>query len=207
MNTQIRLFQEPKLLIASHNLGKIREIAGLLGPLKITAVSAASLNLEEPEETGSTFAENAHLKALACMKASGLPSLADDSGLVIPALDGQPGIYSARWALTPEGGRDFSYAIDRIAQAMENKQDFSAHFVCALNLVWPDGFDITIEGKAYGHLTFPPRGKNGFGYDPIFIPEGHAITYAEMPAETKQRISHRAIAIQRMFRTYFPPRA
>lgn len=199
----MRLFQEPRLLIASHNQGKIREIATVLGPYQVLTVSAASLNLEEPEETGATFVENAKLKALAGMKATGLPCLADDSGLIIPALNGQPGIYSARWAQTPEGTRDFSYAIDRIAQEMTNKDDYSAHFVCVLCLVWPDGFDLTIEGKAYGHLTFPPRGERGFGYDPIFIPEGHSLTYAQMPPEQKQRISHRAIAIQEMIRECF----
>jgi XTP/dITP diphosphohydrolase len=200
-----RLFQEPKLLIASHNQGKIREIASLLGPLQIITTSSDALNLGEPEETGSTFMENAKLKADAGMNATGLPCLADDSGLVIPALDGQPGIYSARWAQTPEGTRDFTYAINRVNQEMADKIDLSAYFVCALSLVWPDGFDVTLEAKAYGHLTFPPRGNKGFGYDPIFIPEGHSITYAEMAPELKQRISHRAIAIQKMMRACFVP--
>ena len=201
----MRLFEEPKLLIATHNQGKIREIATLLGPLQILTVSAASLNLEEPVETGATFIENANLKALPGMEATGLACLADDSGLVIPALNGQPGIYSARWARTSDGATDFSQAINRITQEMADKQDYSAHFVCALTLVWPDGFDVTIEGKAYGHLTFPPQGNKGFGYDPIFIPEGHSITYAQMPPEQKQRISHRAIAIHKMIQQYFPP--
>jgi len=199
----MRLFQEPKLLIASHNSGKIREIADLLGPLQIITTSSAALNLEEPEETGTTFMENARLKADASMKASGLPCLADDSGLVIPALGGQPGVYSARWAEQPDGTRDFSYAITRIAQEMADKSDLSAYFVCALSLVWPDGFDVTVEGKAYGHLVFPPRGQKGFGYDPIFIPEGHSITYAEMAPSLKQRISHRAVAIQEIMRECF----
>lgn len=203
----MRLFEEPKLLIASHNQGKIREIATLLGPLQVLTVSAASLNLEEPEETGATFIENAKLKALAGMKATGLPCLADDSGLVIPALNGQPGIYSARWARISDGTTDFSQAISRITKEMADKEDYSAHFVCALTLVWPDGFDVTIEGKAYGHLTFPPQGTKGFGYDPIFIPEGHSITYAQMPPEQKQRTSHRAIAIQKMIRECFLPHA
>lgn len=199
----MRLFEEPKLLIASHNQGKIREIAALLGPFQVLTVSSASLNLEEPEETGTTFVENAKLKALAGMKATDLPCLADDSGLVIPALEGQPGIYSARWAQRPDGTADFSFAINRISNEMADKEDYSAHFVCALCLVWPDGFDVTVEGKAYGHLTFPPRGEKGFGYDPIFIPEGHSITYAQMPPIQKQRISHRAIAIQEMIRKCF----
>jgi len=199
----MRIFQEPKLLIASHNTGKIREIADLLGPLQIITTSSAALNLEEPEETGATFMENARLKAEASMKASGLPCLADDSGLVIPALDGQPGIYSARWAQQPDGTRDFSYAINRVAQEMADKADMSAYFVCALSLIWPDGFDVTVEGKAYGHLAFPPRGQKGFGYDPIFIPEGHSITYAEMVPKLKQCISHRAVAIQKIMQECF----
>lgn len=203
----MRLFQDSKLLIASHNSGKVREIADLLGPLQITVVSAASLHLEEPEEVGTTFEENARLKAFACMKASGLPALADDSGLVIPALDGKSGIYSARWAKQPDGTFNYAATIERIREEMENQQDFSAHFVCALSLVWPDGFDVTLEGKAYGHLTFPSRGTNGFGYDPIFIPEGHALTYAEMAPSQKQRISHRAVAIRKMIQTCFTPHA
>lgn len=203
----MRLFQEPKLLIASHNPGKIREIADLLGSLHIVTTSSAALNLEEPEETGTSFMENAQLKAQAGMKQTGLPCLADDSGLVIPALSGQPGIYSARWARTPQGTVDFSCAINRITQEMAGKEDLSAYFVCALSLVWPDGVDVTLEGKAYGHLTFPPRGQGGFGYDSIFIPERYSITYAQMPPEQKQRISHRAIAIQKMMQTCFIPHA
>jgi len=203
INRTIRLFQDPKLLIASHNPGKIREIAHLLIPFQIITVSAKTLWLEEPVETGATFIENATLKATAGMKASGLPALADDSGLVIPALNGQPGIYSARWAMTPQGTQDYAYAIKRIMQEMADKEDLSAHFVCALCLVWPDGFDVTIEGKAYGHLTFPPRGQDGFGYDPIFIPEGYYKTYAEMPPEQKRQISHRTIALQQLIRTCF----
>lgn len=203
----MRLFQDPKLLIASHNVGKIQEIADLLEPLRIVTTSSLALSLEEPDETGATFIENARLKATACMKATGLPCLADDSGLVIPTLDGKPGIYSARWAQTPEGGRDFSYAINRVKQEMADKEDRRAYFVCALSLVWPDGFDITVEGKAWGNLTFPPRGKNGFGYDSIFVPEGHSLTYAEMPSPQKQRISHRAIAIEKMMQTCFVPHA
>jgi XTP/dITP diphosphohydrolase len=206
MVDNMRLFTEPKLLVASHNSAKIREIADLLGPLQINTTSASAMNLEEPEETGLTFAENAKLKAQHGMEATGLSCLADDSGIVIPALNGQPGVYSARWAVGPDGNRDFSIAIDRIMLEMTDKQDLSAYFVCALCLVWPDGFDVTIEGKAYGHLTFPPRGNNGFGYDPIFIPEGHAKTFAEMPPKLKQTISHRAIAIKKLMQACFLPR-
>jgi len=201
------LFQDSKLLIASHNPDKIREITALLGPLGISVISSASLNLTEPEETGTTFAENAHLKATEGMKASGLACLADDSGLVIPALDGQPGIYSARWAQKPDGTRDFSYAIERVASEMADKEDLSAYFVCTLSLVWPNGSDVTVEGKVHGHLAFPPRGNNGFGYDPIFIPEGHFLTFAEMSSHEKQQISHRANALQNLMRTCFSSHA
>jgi XTP/dITP diphosphohydrolase len=203
----LRLFQEPKLLIASHNASKVSEIGDLLGPLQIITISSAALDLNEPDETGVTFMENAHLKAEACRQATGLPCLADDSGLCIPALDGQPGIYSGRWALNSDGTRDFSMAINRIAREMADKTDLSAYFVCALSLVWPDGFDVTLEAKAYGHLTFPPRGTQGFGYDSIFIPEGHSITYAQMSAKQKQSISHRGIAIQKMMKACFTPHA
>lgn len=203
METTPRLFKEPKLLIASHNKDKIREIADLLGPLQIITTSSAAMGLDEPDETGTTFMENAKLKATAGMQATGLPCLADDSGLVIPALNGQPGIYSGRWADQPNGTRNFSYAINRVISEMADKEDLSSYFVCALSLVWPDGFDVTVEGKAYGHLTFPPRGETGFGYDPIFIPEGHSKTYAEMPPKQKQQISHRAVAIQKMMKACF----
>ena len=202
----MRLFQEPKLLIASHNTGKVREIADLLQPFRIMVTSARALGLEEPEETGATFAENADAKARACMKAAGLPCLADDSGLVIPALNGLPGIYSARWAQTPQGNRDFAYAIQRLSQEMAAHEDLSACFVCALSLVWPDGEGVAVEGKAWGHLTFPPRGDKGFGYDSIFIPEGHAITYAEMMPDRKQILSHRAVALRQLIRECFAPK-
>lgn len=206
MAENTRIFTEPKLLIASHNSDKIREIADLLGPLQISTTSMVALQLDEPEETGTTFVENAKLKAQLGMEATGLPCLGDDSGLVIPALNNQPGIYSARWAMGPDGKRDFSLAINRIMLEMADKQDLSAYFVCTLCLIWPDGFDVTIEGKAYGHLTFPPRGNNGFGYDPIFIPEGHSKTYGEMTPKQKQSISHRAVAIRKLMQACFLPR-
>jgi XTP/dITP diphosphohydrolase len=202
----MRLFQESELLIATHNQDKFREIADLLQPFQIRIVSAAALSLEEPEETGSTFLENASLKAKAAMKATGLACLADDSGLVIPALDGQPGIYSARWAQTQDGTRDFAYAINRVCEEMADKEDFSAHFVCALSLVWPDDVEVTVEGKAYGHLTFPPKGQGGFGYDPLFIPEGHCQTYAQMLGDEKHHISHRFIALHKLIQDCFDPK-
>lgn len=181
-----------KLVIASHNEGKVREIGDLLAPLKIEAISAAALNLAEPEETGDSFHANAALKSLAAAQASGLPALADDSGLVIPALNGAPGIYSARWA-GPK--KDFNIAMQRIQQELGDKaENAAAYFVCVLSLAFPDGREHAFEGRAHGKLTFPPRGTQGFGYDPIFIPEGYQVTFAEMAAMQKHAISHRAQA-------------
>lgn len=198
----MRLFQEQKLLIASHNPGKIREIGELLTPFNIDIISAKDLNIPEPEEIGLTFEENALLKAKACMLSSGLSSLADDSGLVIPALDGQPGIYSARWAEGPSG-RDFYQAMMRVEQELTEKSDLSAYFVCVLSLIWPDGEYHSFEGRVYGTLTFPPRGTNGFGYDPIFTPSGYKITFGEMEPDLKHRISHRAAAFKKMVESCF----
>jgi XTP/dITP diphosphohydrolase len=203
MDYTMRLFNDPKLLIASGNSHKIREIAEALTPYHVALVTSASLKLDEPEETGTTFQDNARLKAHHYGKMTGLPCLADDSGLVIPALGGQPGIYSARWAQTPDGNDNFARAIERIANEMATKEDFSAYFVCALSLVWPDGYDVTVEGIAYGHLTFPPRGEGGFGYDSLFIPKDHAISYAEMMPEQKQRLSHRAVALRQLIQKCF----
>jgi XTP/dITP diphosphohydrolase len=183
-----------KLLIASHNPGKVREIGQVLEPLGIEVVSAAALNLPEPEETGATFHENAALKSKAAVAGSGLPSLADDSGLVIPALGGAPGIYSARWA---GDDKNFSRAMQRIEQELgDAAEGAAAYFVCVLSLALPDGTEHAFEGRVNGTLTFPPRGEKGFGYDPIFIPSGDTRSFAEMPAEEKHRISHRAEAFQ-----------
>lgn len=183
------------LVIASHNEGKVREIGELLQPLSVRAISAASLNLPEPEETGDSFHANAALKSLAAAKVSSLPSLADDSGLVVDALGGAPGIYSARWA---GPSKDFALAMERIRQEIigvnKNPEGASAYFICVLSLALPSGEEFAFEGRVYGHLTFPPRGENGFGYDPIFIPEGYSESFAELSSETKQRISHRSQA-------------
>ena len=188
-----------RLIVASHNAGKAREIAALLGPLGIEAVGAAALGLAEPEETGDTFGANAALKARAAAAASGEPALADDSGLVVPALDGAPGIYSARWA---GPGKDFRVAMARIETELAARGrepvGTAAYFVCALSLGWPDGHCETVEGRADGTLAFPPRGRHGFGYDPIFVPEGHARTFGEMLPEEKQPLTHRARAFEQL---------
>ena len=189
-----RRFSGDTLVIASHNKGKVREIALLLGAYVAHFPSAGDLALAEPEETEATFIGNAELKAVAAAKASGLPALADDSGFVVPALDGAPGIYSARWA----GERkDFAVAMRRVETEL-GAGDPTAYFVCALSIAWPDGHVESCEGRVYGRLVFPPRGDRGFGYDPIFIPDGHAITFAEMDPDDKHRMSHRADAFAQL---------
>ena len=195
-----------RLIVASHNAGKVREIAALLAPLGIEAVGAAALGLAEPEETEDSFAGNAALKARAAAEASGAPALADDSGLVVPALEGAPGIYSARWA---GPGKDFRVAMDRIEAELAARgrepTGTAAYFVCALSLGWPDGHCETVEGRVDGTLAFPPRGPHGFGYDPIFVPDGHARTFGEMPPEEKQPLTHRARAFEQLV-ACLPPR-
>lgn len=187
-----------KLLVASHNQGKVRELRELLAPYGIETVSATEFNLPEPEETESTFVGNARLKAVAAATASGLPALADDSGLCIDALDGQPGIYSARW-----GGeeKDFVKATARIKAEIEakglNPQNQPAHFICVLSLAQPDGSSVEFEGRIDGTLTFPARGDKGFGYDPIFVPHHDTKTFAEMEQLEKNQRNHRADAFQK----------
>ena len=180
-----------RLVVASHNPGKVREIGDLLRPYEFEIVSAGALGLPEPEETGATFPANAELKARAAARAAGLPALADDSGLVVPALGGAPGIYSARWA---GPGKDFGLAMQRVERALDGIADRRAHFICALALAWPDGHVESVEGRVDGRLVWPPRGSRGFGYDPMFLPEGGALTFGEMKPEAKHRISHRARA-------------
>lgn len=179
-----------QLVIASHNKGKIAEIRSMLAPLGIEVKSASDVTVSEPEETGSSFAENACLKAEHAAMACGLPCLADDSGLAVDALDGAPGIYSARWA-GPD--KDFSAAFERIQKGIAGK-NAKAHFVCVLALCIPDDRTYIFEGRIDGKLTFPPRGSKGFGYDPLFIADGYDITFAEMDPAEKNRISHRARA-------------
>ena len=181
--------------IASHNAGKIKEIAELIEPFGLDAKGADLLGLPEPEETEDSFIGNALLKARAGAEHSGLVSLADDSGLEVSALDGAPGIYSARWAGEP---RDFYAAMDTVRTELEAKKatDYSARFVCALALAHPGGETRVYEGEVRGALTFPPRGEQGFGYDPIFIPDGFDITFGEMEPSKKHAMSHRAHAFR-----------
>jgi len=190
-----RRLDAPRLIVASHNPGKVVEIRALLEPYGIDAISAAEMNLPEPEETGDSFVANAEIKARSAAEAAGEPALADDSGLVVPALDGAPGIYSARWA-GPD--KDFSVAMARIERELGDHSPADAHFVCALTLCWPDGHCETFEGTVHGHLTFPPRGDRGFGYDPIFVPSDHTTTFGEIDPTEKDLISHRADAFRQL---------
>lgn len=195
-----RRFDGGKIIVASHNAGKVREIRDLLAPYEADVTSAADLNLPEPIETGDTFIANAKLKALAAATSANLPALADDSGLSVDALDGAPGIYSARWA-GPE--KDFTAAMNRIEKELGQTENRRARFVCALALAWPDGHCEIFEGTVTGALTFPPRGTKGFGYDPIFVPDGHEITFAEMEPAAKHAISHRADAFRQLVAACF----
>lgn len=185
-----------RLVIASHNAGKVREITELLGPFGIEPVSAASLDLPEPEETCTTFLSNAELKAVQAADLSGLPALSDDSGLCVEALNGDPGIFSARWA-GPD--KDFGVAMQRIWQEVATKGPDAGHdayFICALVVAWPDGYTMEFEGRIDGHLVWPPRGDQGFGYDPFFVPNGHEQTFGEMDPAAKHAMSHRARAFE-----------
>lgn len=202
-----------RLVIASHNEGKVREIRELLGPYGVEPVSAAELDLPEPDEIGTTFIDNADLKARAAADLSGLPALADDSGLCVEALGDRPGIFSARWAVSgahvdPQAGpgeisgeRDFNIAMARVhdeLEALGPDVTRNAHFVCALALCWPDGHCEWFEGRVEGTLVWPPRGDHGFGYDPIFVPAGGELTFGEMDPAAKHAISHRADAFRKL---------
>lgn len=197
MTAAVKRFQPgEKLVLASHNKGKIFEFRGLLAPYRVEVVPSGELGVVEPEETGDTFSANAQLKAVVTAGLAGLPSLADDSGLEVEALGGAPGIYSARWAET-DGGRDFGFAMQRVHDELAAKGALDrprANFICVLCLAMPDGTAALFEGKVFGHLSFPPRGINGFGYDPIFVPDGHTETFGEMEPLGKQLMSHRHAA-------------
>lgn len=196
-----------KLVIATHNGGKLTEMSQLLAPFGIKTTSAAALGLPEPAETGWMFAENAALKAQAAATATGLPALADDSGLCVEALDGAPGLFTADWAGNP---RDFHAAMARVVSELERRdvprESWQAHFVSALVLAWPDGHRELFEGRVHGICTWPPRGPEGFGYDPMFVPDGHTRTFGEMspeekhgiPADGSAGLSHRARAFQKL---------
>ena len=198
-----RQFAEDQLVIATHNKGKLREIQALFDGFGFYVVSASSLGLAEPEETETSFRGNAILKARAAAAAAKLPALADDSGLVVAALNGAPGIFSARWA-APNG--DFDMAMLRVHEELKhvNADDTSAYFVCALALVWPEGEEVCVEGRVAGHITWPPRGKFGFGYDAIFQPAGHNQSFGEMDPATKHAMSHRANAFAKLIAQVFP---
>ena len=198
-----------RLVIASHNKGKLREIGALVAPFGMEAISAGDLGLPEPEETGTTFAENALIKARSAAT-KGLPALADDSGLEVAALGGRPGVYTADWAerqwFEGEPGRDWYMAMGKVEgmlAALGPDVDRSASFVCTLALVWPDGEELVVEGRAHGSLTWPPRGALGFGYDPVFVATGMDQTYAEIDPEQKHAISHRADAFAKLVKAVF----
>ncbi len=202
-----RAFDPDRLVIASHNGGKVREIAELLAPFGIAVVSAGDLGLPEPVEDGASFIANAELKAAAAASASGLPALADDSGLAVTALGGEPGIHSARYAENPATGeRDFAWAMQRLQIDLGNAADRSAEFVSALTLAWPDGHCESFEGRVRGTLVWPPRGSRGFGYDAMFLPDGHARTFGEMAPDAKHAISHRAVAFRLLIDSCFAAR-
>ena len=198
------------LVIATHNAGKLREIGALLEPYGINCLSAGSLGLPEPAETGTTFVENALIKARASAEASGMAALADDSGLSVAALDGRPGVYTADWAerqwFEGEPGRDWFMAMGKVEGMLRERGDDvdrSAAFHCVLAIAWPDGEYAVYEGITAGSLTWPPRGEMGFGYDPVFVPEGHDQTFAEIAPEEKHRISHRADAFAKLVAEQF----
>ena len=199
-----------KLVIATHNAGKLKEIAALLAPHGLECISAGSLGLPEPAETGRTFVENALIKARASAEASQLPALADDSGLCVAALDGRPGVYTADWAERQafEGppGRDWYMAMGKVEGMLQAKGPHTpreACFSCVLALAWPDGEHTIYEGRAEGMLTWPPCGTLGFGYDPVFVPKGREQTFAELDPEEKHRISHRADAFAKLVADQF----
>ena len=193
-----RPFAGDRLIIATHNRGKLEEMAHLLEPYGVTVVGAGDLGLPEPEETETTFVGNARIKAHAAAQATGLPALSDDSGIEIQALNGAPGVYTADWAETPSG-RDFTFAMTRAhneLEAMNAPEPRRARFCCTLVLAWPDGHDEVFEGTVEGRIVWPMRGDQGHGYDPIFQPDGHDLTFAEMDRWEKNRISHRGRAVQ-----------
>jgi XTP/dITP diphosphohydrolase len=203
-----RLLTEPKIVLATHNAGKVREVAELLAPWNLDVVSAGSLGLPEPVETEESFLGNARIKALAASHASGLPALADDSGFSVAALDGAPGVRTADWAETRQGDkvvRDYALAMGKVEKLARHAADRRAWFSCALVLALPDGHTEGFLGEAQGHWVWPPRGTNGFGYDPMFVPEGHNQTFGEMTPAAKHAISHRAAAFAQFAAACLPP--
>jgi XTP/dITP diphosphohydrolase len=209
--TRNKLTSGLKIVVASHNEGKVREIRDLLHPFGLETISATELNLPEPEETETTFSGNAALKAVAAAKASGLPALSDDSGLAVDALDGDPGIYAARWAELPRieretygQRRDFDMAMWHVNDRLGDTVNRRARFICALCLAWPDGNTSIYEGTVEGEMIWPPRGNKGFGYDPMFQQLGATQTFAEIEPDAKHAISHRADAFKKFLVDQFP---
>jgi len=195
-----RLFDGNKLVIASHNKGKVREIGELLAPFGVETVSVGDLGLPVPVEDSDSFIGNAKIKSVAAAKAAGVPALSDDSGLEVHGLGGEPGIYTADWA-GPD--RDFTIGMKAVIDKLGDTPDRGANFTCALSLAWPDGHTENFEGKVFGSVTWPMRGEKGFGYDPIFIPEGHSVTFAEMEPTDKHAMSHRADAFNQLIDACF----
>ncbi len=203
----MRRFDEKTLLVATHNAGKLEEFQQIMTPLGITVTSAREHDLPEPEETESSFIGNARIKAHAAAQATGLPALADDSGLEVAALNGAPGVYTADWAETPQG-RDFLMAMEKthaMLLAAKAPEPWTARFCCTLVLAWPDGHDEVFTGHATGQLVWPRRGADGHGYDPMFQPDGHNRTFAEMTAAQKNALSHRGAAIAALMTGCFTP--
>ncbi len=198
-----RTFNDDKLIIASHNKGKINEISELLKPLNIEILSAYDLKIKEPKENGTTFEENALIKSSFVSNQTGLPCISDDSGICFSDLDGEPGIYSARWS---GENKDFDLAMLKINKEIKKikKPSYNCHFTCSLSICWPDNYDVTVSGNVYGKFSWPPKGNKGFGYDPIFKPLGHEVTFAEMKPEFKHRISHRSIAFKKLINLCLP---
>ncbi len=196
----MRRFSGDKLVIASHNKGKLREISALVAPFGVTAIPVTDFGLEEPEETEDTFVGNARIKAHFAARETGLPALSDDSGIMVDALDGAPGVYTADWAETP-AGRDFPMAMKKVWDLLEAKhapEPRTAHFCATLCLAWPDGHDEIFEGRVSGRLVWPMRGERGFGFDPVFLPDGETETFGEMDPARKHAMSHRAEAFAKL---------
>ena len=210
-----RPLQNREIVVATHNAGKLAEIRDLISPFGFAAKSAGELGLPEPEETGTTFEENAAIKALAAARATGMPALSDDSGLCVDALDGQPGVYTADWAQKADGSRDFAMAMRNVEEKLQQVGATTpdrrrAAFVAVLALAWPDGHVEIVEGRVEGTCVWPPRGDQGFGYDPMFQPDGHDRTFGEMTGDEKhgwareEALSHRARAFEKLVAACFP---
>ncbi|MFV0382502.1 non-canonical purine NTP pyrophosphatase [Paracoccus sp. (in: a-proteobacteria)] len=201
----MRKFKDKRLLVATHNAGKLAEMQALLAPYGVEVMGAADAGLAEPVETENSYLGNARIKARAAVEATGLPALSDDSGISVDALDGAPGVYTADWAETGNG-RDFGMAMERTWRELEDRSaplPRTAQFRCTLVLMWPDGHDEVFEGVLPGQVVWPPRGAEGHGYDPIFMPDGYDLTLGDMPAEMKNRLSHRALAVEKLIEGCF----